>query len=95
MALDGTEFDGIRYLDGPRHASAPFDPAPGRGVRRTVLHAALSKAVTEAGVKVIHGEVGEVTQDAASVCAAGIRARYLAAADGLHSPISHRSGCRR
>jgi flavin-dependent dehydrogenase len=56
-------------------------------VRRTVLHAALSEAASAAGVRVVHGEVGPVTQDSTSVSAAGFRARYLAAADGLHSPI--------
>ena len=80
-------FYGIRYLDGRRTAEARFTGGPGRGVRRTVLHDALSKAVADAGVQVVHGEVGEVTQDATSVSAGGFRARYLAAADGLHSPI--------
>jgi 2-polyprenyl-6-methoxyphenol hydroxylase-like FAD-dependent oxidoreductase len=56
-------------------------------VRRTVLHSALWLAAEAAGVKLVHGELGEVTQDAESVNAAGFRARYLAAADGLHSPI--------
>ncbi len=56
-------------------------------MRRTVLHAALWRAAEAAGVKLVHGEFGEITQDAESVCAAGFQARYLAAADGLHSPI--------
>jgi flavin-dependent dehydrogenase len=38
-------------------------------------------------VKLVHGEFGEVTQDSDSVSAGGFQARYLAAADGLHSPI--------
>jgi flavin-dependent dehydrogenase len=38
-------------------------------------------------VKVVQGNVGEVSQDATSVRCGGFRARYLAAADGLHSPI--------
>ncbi|MHA3023929.1 NAD(P)/FAD-dependent oxidoreductase [Mycobacterium sp. BMJ-28] len=84
---DGQSFHGIRYLDGKHTAEARFTHGAGRGVRRTVLHAALSEAVAAAGVRVVHAEVGEVTQDAESVSAAGFRARYLAAADGLHSPI--------
>ena len=92
MELEGRAFYGIRYLDGRRTAEARFDGGPGRGVRRTVLHDALSKAVADAGVQVVHGEVGEVTQDATSVSAAGLRARYLAAADGLHSPIRRALG---
>jgi flavin-dependent dehydrogenase len=88
----GEDFHGIRYLDGRRTAEARFRHGPGRGVRRTVLHTALSEAAAAAGVRVVHGEVGEVTQDSESVSAAGLRARYLAAADGLHSPIRRALG---
>ncbi|WP_264077034.1 NAD(P)/FAD-dependent oxidoreductase [Mycolicibacterium houstonense] len=85
-------FYGIRYLDGRRTAEARFRDGPGRGARRTMLHAALSEAATAAGVRVVHGEVGPVAQDSTSVSAAGFRARYLAAADGLHSPIRRSLG---
>ncbi|GAS86781.1 NAD(P)/FAD-dependent oxidoreductase [Mycolicibacterium brisbanense] len=88
----GQEFRGIRYLDGRRVAEARFSGGAGRGVRRTVLHAALSDAAAAAGVKVVQGEVGAVHQDSTSVSAAGFRARYLAAADGLHSPIRRSLG---
>ena len=90
--VEGKDFYGIRYLDGRRCAEARFRDGAGRGVRRTVLHAALSEAAAVAGVRVVHGEVGEVTQDSTSVSAAGFRARYLAAADGLHSPIRRALG---
>jgi flavin-dependent dehydrogenase len=83
----GKPFRGISYRDGDRHVDAPFRRGTGRGVRRTVLHGALLDAATNAGVRICHGEVGEITQDAASVRGAHWRARYLAAADGLHSPI--------
>lgn len=89
---EGRPFHGIRYLDGRHTAEARFTGGAGRGVRRTVLHDALSKAVADAGVRVVQGEVGELTQDATSVSAAGLRARYLAAADGLHSPIRRALG---
>jgi flavin-dependent dehydrogenase len=92
---DGQAFRGIRYLDGRRVVEARFSGAAGRGVRRTVLHAALSDAAAAAGVKVVQGEVGAVHQDSTSVCAAGFRARYLAAADGLHSPIRRALGLSR
>ncbi|WP_395308515.1 NAD(P)/FAD-dependent oxidoreductase [Mycobacterium sp. AMU20-3851] len=88
----GRSFHGIRYLDGRCTAEARFTGGPGRGVRRTVLHTALADAAADAGVRVVHGEVGEVTQDSTSVCAAGFRARHLAAADGLHSPIRRALG---
>jgi flavin-dependent dehydrogenase len=83
----GRPVRGISYVDGDRRVDAAFRAGAGRGVRRTVLHAALWHAAEAAGVKLVHGELGEVTQDAESVCAGGFQARYLAAADGLHSPI--------
>jgi flavin-dependent dehydrogenase len=49
-------------------------------------------AVTAAGVKVVQGDIGEVDQDWASVRVGELRARYLAAADGLHSPIRRSLG---
>jgi len=87
VAVDGHALRGITYIDGAHRADAAFRRGAGRGVRRTALHAALWRAAERAGVKLIHGELGEVTQDSDAVSAAGFRARYLAAADGLHSPI--------
>jgi flavin-dependent dehydrogenase len=83
----GKPFRGISYFDGQACASAPFRSGAGRGVRRTALHGALLDAVTAAGVKVVQGNVGEISQDATSVRCGDFHARYLAAADGLHSPI--------
>ena len=88
----GNPLGGITYLDGRRSVSASFRSGTGRGVRRTALHAALADAVSAAGVRVMQGEVDDVTQDAESVHAGGLRARYLAAADGLHSPIRRSMG---
>jgi flavin-dependent dehydrogenase len=51
------------------------------------LHAGLLEAATAAGVRIEHGDAGLVSQDAMSVHCSGFRTRYLAAADGLHSPI--------
>ena len=88
----GKQFHGISYIDGPRCVTAPFRSGAGRGVRRTALHAALLDAVAAAGVKMVQREVGGVSQDEASVVCGGFRARYLAAADGLHSPIRSAHG---
>ena len=88
----GRPLHGITYLAGGSRAEARFRGDAGLGVRRTVLHAALRDAVAEIGVEFVNGDVGELTQDGASVQAAGLRARYLAAADGLHSPIRRSLG---
>jgi flavin-dependent dehydrogenase len=87
VTAKGKAFHGISYLDGTRRVSAPFRSGAGRGVRRTDLHAAFLDAVTKAGVRMVQDDVGEVSQDTNSVRCGDFRARYLAAADGLHSPI--------
>jgi flavin-dependent dehydrogenase len=88
----GMVLHGITYLDGDQRIDAMFRAGPGRGVRRTVLHAALLAAAREAGVGFVHGDIGPISQDADSVRAGGLQARYLAAADGLHSPIRRALG---
>jgi flavin-dependent dehydrogenase len=91
----GRPFRGVRYRDGDRHVDAPFRRGAGRGVRRTVLHGALLDAAASAGVRIFHDDVREISQDATSVRAGNWRARYLAAADGLHSPIRRSLGLER
>jgi flavin-dependent dehydrogenase len=88
----GKPIRGISYRDGSRHVDAKFKRGTGRGVRRTVLHGALIDAAIEAGVQICHDEVREISQDSDSVRAGRWQARYLAAADGLHSPIRRSLG---
>ena len=83
----GRAFRGVSYLDGRRCVTAQFGSGPGLGVRRTTLHEALQHKAAAAGVSVVHDRIGAIVQDERSVTVNGIRARYLAAADGLHSPI--------
>ncbi len=84
----GRPFAGIRYTDGVHEATAEFRAGIGLGVRRTTLQSCLAAAVSERGIPVMQQMVGHVEQDGASVrCGDGLSARYLAAADGLHSPI--------
>jgi flavin-dependent dehydrogenase len=89
---DGSPLRGIRYVDDRHQAEAHFRAGHGRGVRRTELHAALSRRVAELGVPVLPLRVGTIRQDEDRVAAAGLTARYLAAADGLHSPIRRALG---
>ena len=91
----GKPFRGISYRDGSRHVEASFKCGAGRGVRRTVLHSALLDAAANAGVQIYHDQVSEISQDATSVRAGHWQARYLAAADGLHSPIRRSLGLER
>ena len=83
----GMPLRGITYLDEQRRAQAPFRDGPGRGVRRTTLHAALTDQAKRNDVDWVATRIGTVDQDADGVTAGGIRARWLIAADGLHSTI--------
>lgn len=92
VELTGRPFHGIRYLDANHQVDARFRAGPGLGVRRTTLHQALIDRLVALGVPILHTRVGPITQNTTFVTAAGITARYLAAADGLHSPIRRQLG---
>jgi flavin-dependent dehydrogenase len=91
----GMAFHGITYLNDHQRVTGRFRGAAGRGVRRTALHGGLLEAAKRAGVRIVHGDIGPVSQDATSVHCSGFRARYLAAADGLHSPVREALGLAR
>jgi len=84
---DGRPLRGIRYVDERHHADARFRHGDGLGVRRTVLHAALAERAAALGIPVMPTRVTAFARQASHVTAAGIEARYLVAADGLHSTI--------
>ncbi|OBI94843.1 monooxygenase [Mycobacterium alsense] len=92
----GMPFHGIAYVselgDKNRRAEARFRSGPGRGVRRTTLHAALAARAKEQDTEWIRARVTSVAQDAHGVTAAGVRAKWLVAADGLHSPVRRAVG---
>lgn len=98
-ALGGMPFRGIRYVgpDGTTRVAHAFGAGPGRGVRRTALHAALADAALAAGVRVVTTRVEDVVQDGARVRAAlaggdDLDADWLLACDGLHSPLRRALG---
>jgi flavin-dependent dehydrogenase len=88
----GMPFRGIAYVNERRRAEARFRTGPGRGVRRTTLHAALAARAKEEDTEWIRARVTGVQQDAHGVTAAGVRAKWLVAADGLHSPVRRAVG---
>ena len=88
----GMPFRGIAYTDGRRRVEACFDAGMGRGVRRTTLHCALAARAKELDTEWISTKVTAVVQDADGVSAAGVRARYLIGADGLHSAVRRSVG---
>lgn len=90
----GIPFHGIAYVSEHRRAEARFRSGPGRGVRRTTLHAALAARAKEQDTDWIRAKVTTVEQDACGVTAAGVRAKWLVAADGLHSAVRRGVGIR-
>lgn len=88
----GMPIMGITYSQGTRSVSHRFVGAPGRGVRRTTLHAALSKRAEGLGVVRVIAKVDALDQTADEVRVAGITARYLLACDGLHSTVARLVG---
>jgi flavin-dependent dehydrogenase len=88
----GLPFRGIAYLSEHRRAEARFRACPGRGVRRTTLHAALAACAKEQDTEWISTRVTRIDQDAAGVTAAGLRTKWLVAADGLHSSVRRAVG---
>jgi flavin-dependent dehydrogenase len=88
----GMPFHGIAYISDHRRAEARFRSGPGRGVRRTTLHAGLAARAKEQDTDWIRAKVTTVEQDARGVTAAGVRAKWLVAADGLHSAVRRAVG---
>jgi flavin-dependent dehydrogenase len=83
----GHPLRGIRYMDGSHRSDALFRHGHGLGVRRTTLHTALAARTAELGIPVLPRRVTGFTRRGGVVTAAGVEARYLVAADGLHSAI--------
>jgi flavin-dependent dehydrogenase len=92
VRLDGRRLDGIRYVDRGHDAEARFRHGPGRGVARTALHGALLDAAAAAGIPVEHASVTHLEHRPGHVLVDGEPARFLVAADGLHSGLRRRLG---
>lgn len=77
-------FRGIRFIDGDRSVAADFPAAPGRGVRRTVLHRVLAEHAASVGVQLLWN----TPVDPARLP----EARWLIGADGGGSLIRKHAG---
>jgi flavin-dependent dehydrogenase len=88
----GQPLRGVHYRDGTRSAVHRFRDGHGLGVRRTTLHAALAERARDLGATIERGRVEHIEQDDQGVRAAGHRADWLLAADGLHSAVARDLG---
>ena len=87
---DGMPLRGVTYTDGTRRVDHRFRTGPGRGVRRTTLHAALAARADELGVARVAGKVERVVQDDAGVTVSGDELAPVAA-----TGCSPSTGCTR
>lgn len=85
---EGMPIRGITYNQGARSVTHRFTGPPGRGVRRTTLHSALSARADELGIVRRIAKVDALEQADDEVAVAGVTARYLLACDGLHSTVA-------
>lgn len=92
---EGMPLLGVTYTNGRRRVDHRFRTGPGRGVRRTTLHAALAARAAELGVQRIDAKADAVHQDADGVSVAGVRGDWLLAVDGLHSAVRRTLGLER
>jgi flavin-dependent dehydrogenase len=83
----GIDFFGIKYISGKRSIDARFSRGRGVGVRRTELYDALHQRAVQLGVQWHKAKVTDLNQHSDWIEAAGIKGRYLIAADGLHSSV--------
>jgi flavin-dependent dehydrogenase len=83
----GRRFHGIRYIDGSTAAVGHFRDVCGLGVRRTVLHDALTRRAEDVGVDLSWGvRATGLERSGVSTSSGLIAADWIVAADGLHSP---------
>jgi len=92
-ALAGAPLVGIEFIGGEVLARAHFRRARGRGLRRTVLHAALVRRATELGVELLWrrtvrglGSGGVLLDDGP------LAARWILGADGMNSAVRRWAG---
>jgi flavin-dependent dehydrogenase len=89
----GMPIMGITYNQGKQSVTHRFEGSPGRGVRRTTLHAALADRARAVGVNVITAKVDRLEQRADVVeLNDSIAAHYVLACDGLHSTVARLAG---
>uniref|UniRef100_Q029E3 Monooxygenase, FAD-binding n=1 Tax=Solibacter usitatus (strain Ellin6076) TaxID=234267 RepID=Q029E3_SOLUE len=111
LDLSGTGghcFEGIRFVHGESSVEARFPNGHGLGLRRTDLHNLMVDHAIQAGVKLSWGtRISGISPQGVIARDRLVRARWIAGADGGHSPVrrwagldachreSHRFGFRR
>lgn len=86
-------FRGIRFVESGVVATARFHRGPGLGVRRTVLHEAMTRRAVELGVECLWGEnVLGLAPGGVELGTGTIACRWVVGADGQNSRIRRSQG---
>jgi flavin-dependent dehydrogenase len=86
-------FSGIRFLGAKCEVEAPFPHGFGVGMRRTVLHAAMTRAALDAGVRLVwNSPAASVRANEVQFPDGCVRARWVIGADGGHSAVRRWTG---
>ncbi len=96
VSIDPTDchpFTGVQFVDGEDCATARFREGAGLGVRRTRLHAAMTKAAQDTGVSLLwNTPVTEFGDHWAATGGERIQFQYLIGADGQASAVRRAAG---
>lgn len=89
----GHPFRGIRFCDRDSAVEAAFPNGHGLGMRRTALHQMMVNQAIDAGVRLAWGvRVTGITAEGVIADDRLVRARWIAGADGGHSPVRRWAG---
>ncbi|HXK07505.1 MAG TPA: FAD-dependent monooxygenase [Verrucomicrobiae bacterium] len=89
----GHPFRGIRFCDGDIAVQALFPHGSGRGLRRTLLHAAMVDRAAQSGVRMAWGaRVHGISPAGVRIEDRLVRARWIVGADGGHSAVRRWAG---
>jgi len=92
-SVEKRAFCGIRYIDGDLVAEGRFPGAPGLGIRRTVLHGALSRRAEDVGVDLRWGtRVVGLAEGGFATEGGVVTGRWLVGADGRTSRVRRWAG---
>lgn len=89
----GHPFRGIRFCDPDASVQADFPKAVGLGLRRTALHQLMVERALDCGVRTLWGtRVCGITPHGVQLSDRFVSARWIAGADGGHSPVRRWAG---
>jgi flavin-dependent dehydrogenase len=92
-SLGAVPFSGIRYLDREESAEGRFSKRSGLGLRRTVLHSALTERARQCGADLRWGVGVKGLEGRILLTSKGlVEARWIVGSDGLHSRVRELSG---